>query len=279
MMRSTLERFFDRANHLNGLLHHLETQLRWFRETVRKDHGALIPHFAAGSSLVIRDLTEWPSHGWAVHYSSGRFATRGEEFLDLVDLLTAREAAWAVAQGFEALETCLKDLLAAHYLAVPSAPDTDELRRREPKLNRAGHNRGELEFWRVYVRRVYRSAEDVLAEIRRIAPQLTDAEQRNNYPRDVASWFAVVSEVRHAVVHSNLTISGGRGADWSPPLQRLASTLFSGTHCSSGFELRPTVKEATEALAGLVEYGYAAFKALSIAAGSEWRVFPKQGEK
>jgi hypothetical protein len=279
MMRNALERFFDRANHLNGLLHHLETQLRWFRDSVRNQHGALIPHLAAGASLVIRDLTEWPSHGWAVYYSSGSFTTRGEEFLELVDLLTAREAAWAVAQGFEAIETCLKDLLATHYLAVPATPDADELRKQEPKLKRAGHHRGELEFWKIYVRRLYRSAEDVLAEVRRIAPQLTDAEQRNNYPRDVASWFTVISELRHAVVHSNLTISRGRWAGWTPQLQQLASTLFSGTHGSAGFELRPTVKEATEALTGLVEYGYAVFKALSIAVGSEWRVFPKQGEE
>jgi hypothetical protein len=277
MMRKALEQFFDHANNLNGLLFNLENQLRWFRDSVRNEHGALIPHFFTGSSLVIRDLTEWPSHGWAVYYSSGSFSTRGEELLELVDLLTAREAAWAVAQGFEAVETCLKDLLAAHYLAIPSAPDADELRKQEPKLNRAGHHRGEMEFWKIYVRRHHRSAKDVLAEVRRIAPQLIDAEQRNNYPRDVVSWFAVVSEVRNAVVHFNLTISKGCLAGWTPQLRQLASTLFSGTHGSAGFELRPTVKEASEALTGLVEYGYAVFKALSIAAGSEWRVFPKQG--
>lgn len=276
-MRDVLERFFDRANHLNGLLHHLETQLRWFRDSVHTEHAALIPHLAAGYSLVIRDLTEWPSHGWAVYYSSGSFATKGKEFLELVDLLTAREAAWAVAQGVEAFETCLKDLLAAHYMAVPSTPEADELRKQEPKLNQAGHHRGELEFWKMYVRRLYRSANDVLSEVRRIAPALIDAEQSNNYPRDMTSWFAVVLEVRHAVVHSNLTISSGCLAGWTSQLRQLTSTLFSGTHSSAGFELRPTVKEASEALKGLVEYGYAVFKALSIAAGAEWRVFPKQG--
>lgn len=277
-MRDALDRFFDRANYLNGLLLHLETQLRWFRDSIRNGQRDLESHLAAGSSLVIRDLTEWPSHGWAVYYSSGGFATRGKEFVDLVDVLTAREAAWATAQGFEALETCLKGLLAAHYLAIPSAADPVALRKEEPRLNRAGHHRGEAAFWSVYVRRLYRSADDALAEIRRVAPQLEKAEQQNNYPRDVASWFAVVSEIRHAVVHSNLTIAMRRWAGWPMDRQQLAQDLFAGSHGPNGFELRLSVKQATEVLTGLVEYGYAAFKALSLAAQTEWRVFPKQGE-
>lgn len=276
-MRNALDRFFDRANQLNGLLHHLEAQLRWFRDSIQNSQQDLESHLAAGSSLVIRDLTEWPSHGWAVYYSSGRFATRGKEFLDLVDILTAREAAWATAQGFEAFETCVKDLLAAHYFAVPSAADPAALMKQELSLNRAGYHRGEAGFWTMYVRRRYKSADKTLAEIRRIAPQLEEAERRNNYPRDVASWFAVVSEVRHAVVHSNLAIATRSWAAWPPDLQKLAQALFTGTHGPNGFELRPSVKQATDALTGLVEYGYAAFKALSLAAQTEWRVFPKQG--
>lgn len=278
-MRSTLDLLFDRANHLNGLLHHLDAQLRWFRDSIQTGQQDLVPELAAGSSLVIRDLAEWPSHGWPVFYSSGAFGTSGQEFLDQVDVLTSREAAWATALGFEALETCVKDLLAAYFLAVPLAADPRVFSKAEKSLRKAGHRPGSPEFWNSFVRRQYRSADTVLAEIRRIASQLEEAEQHNSYQRDLVSWFAVVSEVRHAVVHSNLTLATPRWASMPTDLQLLTEALFSGMQGPNGFELRPSVKQATEALRGLVEYGYAAFKALSIAGQTEWRIFPQQGEQ
>jgi len=278
-MRSTLDLFFDRANYLNGLLHHLDMQLRWFRDSIQADQQDLVPQFAAGSSLVIRDLTEWPSHGWPVFYSSGAFGTSGQEFLDQVDVLTSREAAWATALGFEALETCVKGLLAAYLLTVPSAADPDVLNKEQKSLKKDGYHPGNPEFWSMYVRRQYRSADTALAEIRRIAPQLEEAEQRNSYQRDLVSWFAVVSEVRHAVVHSNLTLATRRWASMPTDCQLLTEALFSGIHGPNGFELRPSVKQATQALRGLVEYGYAAFKALSIVGQTEWHIFPQQGEQ
>src|SRR5450759_140824 len=178
-MRSTLDLLFDRANHLNGLLHHLDAQLRWFRDSIQTGQQDLVPELAAGSSLVIRDLAEWPSHGWPVFYSSGAFGTSGQEFLDQVDVLTSREAAWATALGFEALETCVKDLLAAYFLAVPLAADPRVFSKAEKSLRKAGHRPGSPEFWNSFVRRQYRSADTVLAEIRRIASQLEEAEQHN----------------------------------------------------------------------------------------------------
>jgi hypothetical protein len=278
-MRTTLDRFFDRANHLNGLLHHLDAQLQWFRDSIRNAQQGSVAHLAAGSKLVIRDLTESSSHGCPVFYSSGGFGTSGQAFLDLVDVHIARESAWATAQGLEALETCVKDLLAAYYLANPLAVDPAAPKNARQFLNRAGHSRRSSAFWSTYVRDGYRSADRVLAEIRRISPQLEDAEKRNNCHRDVVGWFAVVSEVRHAVVHSNLIIAKRTWDEWSDDRRLQTETLFSGTSGPRGFELRPSIKQATEALTGLAEYGYAAFKALSIAGQTEWLVFPEQSER
>ena len=193
-------------------------------------------------------------------------------------MLTARDAAWATAQGFEALETCVKDLLAAYCLAVPSAVDPNPTKKARKFLEKPGEDHGSLEFWSRYVRCFYKSADKALDEIRRISPQLEDAETRNNRDRDVVSWFAVVSEVRHAVVHSDLTIVKRLWDEWPEDRRLLAKILFSGIHGPRGFELRPSVKQATETLTGLVEYGYAAFKALSLAGQTEWSIFPEQGE-
>lgn len=278
-MKRALDSLFDRANVLNGLLHHMDAQLRWFRDSVHIDHADVIPHLTAGSCLVVRDLTERPSHGSPVIYASGTFSTSGQEYLDQVDVLTAREAAWVIAQGFESLETCVKDLLAAHYLAVPSAADFESLRKTEQRLARAGLRRDSLEFWSTYVRRCYKSADKVMTEIRRVAPKLGEAEVSNSRDRDLVVWFAALSEARHAVVHSDLVIAQRRWANLPEDQRAVVLESFSGTRVEHGVELRPTVRQATEALTGLVEYGYAAFKALSIAAGAEWRVFPNQGEQ
>ena len=255
----------------------MDAQLKWFRDSIRSSPQDLIPHLAAGSKLVIRDLTEQRPHGCPVFYSSGGFGTNGQAFLDMVDVLTAREAAWVTAQGFEAFETCVKDLLAAYYVANPSAVDPFASKKARQRLGQGGGSHDPSAFWSTYVRDFYRSADDVLVEIRRISPQLEDAEARNNCSRDVVSWFVVVSEVRHAVVHSNLTITTRRWDEWPAGRRLQVGTLFSGSHGPGGFELRPTVRQATEALTGLAEYGYAAFKALSIAGQAEWRIFPEQG--
>ena len=278
-MRSTIDAFFERANYLNGLLYHLEAQLELFRNSFRTNQQNVIPYPGAFSSLLIRDLTERPSHGWQVPYQSGAFSTSGEAFLDLVDILLAREAAWATANGFEAFETCVKDLLVDYYLAVPSSVKADRLSKEEQNLKKKGLMRGSREFWSTYVRRNFKSADKALDEIRRVARQLEEAEQHNSYRRDLIKWFTLVSEVRHAVVHSNLTIVKSRWDSLTSDPRFVPDVFFSGVLGTTGYELRPSVEQATNALTGLLEYGYAAFKALSIAGQTDWCVFPQQGQQ
>jgi hypothetical protein len=172
----------------------------------------------------------------------------------------------------------VKDLLSAFYHGHPSASDPVALRKCERSLRQKGLVPSALNFWSAFVRRTYRSADEVLSVIRAIAPQLQEAERRNFRGRDLTRWFAVISEVRHAATHFNLTISREKWSVLGPDGQKLAEELFSGVRQGGAYELRPTPREASEALSFLAEYGYAAFKALCIAGGHDWRIFRDDGE-
>jgi hypothetical protein len=280
-LREALDKFFARANSLNGLLNHIEMQLGGFRNRAldeMKEDDERRPRFVCGSSVVVRDLTEWAEDGWARYHWTGGFDTQDEEFLKVTDRLMSREAAWTIAQGFEGFESCVKDLLAAFYHAHSTTADPALLRGHGRSLQQKGLDSSTLEFWSALVRREYRSPDDVLRVVRQIAPQLVEAENKNNRACDLTKWFTVVSEFRHAVTHSNLTISTERWSALGRDGQALAEELFEGIREGGAYELRPTPKEAGEALCRLAEYGYAVFKALCIAGGHDWRIFPDDGD-
>jgi hypothetical protein len=77
-----------------------------------------------------------------VLYPIGRFASQDEGFLEIVDTLMSREAAWATAQGFEAFESCRKDLLAAYYHAHPTTAENTVLQKHERSVERGGDRHG-----------------------------------------------------------------------------------------------------------------------------------------
>jgi hypothetical protein len=278
-LRESLDRFFGRMNDLNGWLHHLDVQLRFFRDNTRQriaDGELRATQFAAGSSLVIRDLTEKPSNGYPVYFPSGGFASEGAEFIAFADELVVRNAGWALAQGFERFESGLKDLLAAYYLANPSDVVATDFKRCAQSLQKSGLSSSSFDFWSRFVRS-YRSADAVLAVLRTLAATLVAAETDNSYREDLRPWLKVVAEARHAVTHSNLVISRLKWDRLAPQERAILEQLVAGTLTPDGFVLRPTVKQASAILARFVEYGYAAYKALCIREGRDWRLFEGQG--
>ena len=122
-----LDELWRRLSVLNGMLFLLDGQLRNFRTLFKEalgDRNVPMEHVWGGATLAVRDLDEWPEHGWAIHYPAANFYVKGEEYLQLVDRFVEREAAWAIAQAYEAFESFLYDLLAAAYLAgIPADPD------------------------------------------------------------------------------------------------------------------------------------------------------------
>jgi len=270
---SSRNELFGRLNMLYGLLFHLESQLNSFRELLMhqlEESDIDLAHMAAGSALVIRDLTEWPEDGWTLFYPTGSFVSLGEEYLQVINVLLSRESAWAISQGYEAFETFLKDVTATYLWKHPEYADSKELVRQFSRLEKSKLERNDVEYWKKFVRLAYRDHVDLLKYLRRLAPELSEAEQRNNRVIDLSAWFAVLSEVRHATTHSNLLIKPARMRSWSEGKRGLLTRYFPGKATNAGYELCLGRQDAKTACELLGEYAFAILKCLSKRQNYEW---------
>ena len=92
-LNTPVNELFYQLNTLNGLLFTLDNQLNNFDKLYR---GAIskasfdISLIFSGTSLALRDLTEWPADGWAKYYPSGKFSSKGERYFELIRVFIAR---------------------------------------------------------------------------------------------------------------------------------------------------------------------------------------------
>jgi len=279
--QSPLDDLFLRLNMLNWLLLHLENQLNNFRELFREiiaksnvDPSAIY----AGASLVIRDLTEWPENNWAVYYPTGKFVSQGEEYLEKVDVLLRREAAWTISQAYEAFETFLKDITATYVFIHMEQADAKKLENLDPKLRKELLEPTDVEYWKKFVRLAYQENVDLLKFLRKIAPELKEVEQKNNRNIDLTEWYIVVTKVRQAATHSNMLIKSGEMRSWSQEKCKLLNRFFPGTYTDGGYILNPSRKDAETNLVLFAEYAFGVFKCLSKLQHYEWNIFRKQSK-
>jgi hypothetical protein len=269
---------FAKLNVLYGLLFHLENQLNNFRKSLvhqLEKSGLGLSVMAAGSALVIRDLTEWPEDNWARYYPSGSFTSQGEKYLQVTDILLSRESAWAVSQAYEAFETFLKDITAVYLYNQPDNEDEDALKKNASIVKKTDLKPSEIEYWKRCVRLRYRSGAKVLEYLRRLAPEIARAEQDNNRAIDMSAWFEVVSEVRHATTHADLLIKSTRISTFSKTEDSLLKQYFPGNVVDVGYKLELNRKAAEKALSFFAEYAFLIFKYLSMRQGYNWQEFLK----
>lgn len=267
-----LDKLLGHLNMLNGFLGILNNQLTNFRDLYNQyiekgklDESRLI----FGSSLAIRDLTEWPTDGWAIYYPSGKFISQGQEYLNIIEPLISRESSWTVSQAYEAFETFLKDITAS-YLLLPQAekdPIRTNLSKFRPKKGLSTEN---FVYWRDFVQHYYRCNIEILRLLRVIAPDIKGAEKRNNRAIDLTQWFEVVSEVRHAVIHSSSLIKNDRMCNWTSDKRLLLTNNFCGTYERNGYLLHTKTSNARECLTIFAEYAYTIYKKLSELNNYNW---------
>jgi len=238
-----------------------------------------LSHIMAGSALVIRDLTEWPEDGCAVYHSTGSFASQGEEYLQVIEILLSREAAWAVSQAYEAFETFLKDITATYLRDHPQYADSRKLKKATSALEKSKLERDDIEYWKMFVRLAYRKGNALFEYLRELAPELGQAEQHNNRAVALSAWFAVVSEVRHATTHSNLVIKRAGIRSLSEEERRLLSHYFPGKTTGVGYELHLDRKNAETAFQFFAEYAFIIFKYLSRRQNYDWMTLLKPSDE
>jgi hypothetical protein len=281
-LEKPLEELFSQLNILNGLLFHLKGQLNTFKKSFNEmvqASGRELSSIFTGSSLAIRDLTEFPAHGWAVYYPTGKFKSRGEENIRIADELLERESAWTISQGYEAFETFLKDMT-SHYLHRNNQEaDSKKLKKKGPSLAKQQLAPADLEYWRTFTRLAYRNNMDLIGYLRKLGPEIHDAEKYNNRVIDLFEWYSLAGEVRHAVTHSNMIIKNERMSSWDEGKLKLLNQFFPGNSTDAGYALKICRDNAESNLVLFSEYGFAVFKSLSKAKNYYWNILKNRGSQ
>ncbi len=281
-LQSPLDSLFERLNLINGLLFHLNNQLDVFKKILKErwnDSGLDLSYLGAGSALVIRDLTEWPINGWARYYPSGKFTSRGEEFFKVSNELVCHGALWTISQAYEAFETFIKDLAACFMHQHQDQVDQERLKKHHRKLDKKGLSTKNFDYWQRFVRLAYRNNNDLLGYFRSLSPDVEETEKRNNRAFDIAEWYKVIEEARHASTHSGGVIKKPRMQGWASDKLVLLDKFISGLQVAEGYKMDPGFNEANQNLVIFSEYGFALFKALSKLKGYHWNILKKSGTK
>ena len=217
------------------------------------------------SSLLIEDLTFWPSNRWAQPFPVGSHARFGGRFLREIEYIAAREAAGSVAEAYEVFERFTMDLTAVHLRRMPARAQSEPWdRKRRGTALPVPVSRRTSDF-RTYVRSAYRGADDVLRRFRQSVPTFQAGEDKamNVQGFDFGEWWAAVSAVRHAVVHNRAVVSVAQLAKLGPSRAKVLRAHFSGTDRSQGYRLRLNYESGHRAIQHVVEYAFHLYKEVS----------------
>ncbi|HDK25821.1 MAG TPA: hypothetical protein ENG48_01860 [Candidatus Atribacteria bacterium] len=274
----TIRELFENLNLLRGLLFVLEKRLDNYRKQVA-DNNVDLSCLLAGSSLVIRKLTEFPSDGSKNYYATGKFIAKGQKYLETLDQLIKRESAWTVSQGYERFESFLFDIFAMFLSNNKKFAKVEEKKKniKDWKI-RLNLDKSQLnnEEWRLVLKRCYRNNIDILKNIRKWVPNLKNAIENNNRNINLFSWYFVITKVRDATTHSNLIIKNEilQKILQSQERKAILEECFPGEQLSIGYKINLS-KEKTELNLQIIgEFALEIFNNLSIKAnydyGIEW---------
>ncbi len=265
-----------KLNGLNGFLHLLSWALEQSGKNVQTwmKSGHIPPRgMVAGSRLPISDLSNWPKDGWRRNYPTPHpFAVTGATYRRVFQSALSHNCAWSISQGYEAFETFLYDIAAGYLRANPCEADTGKLSEFELKEQNEDKSVGSFQYWRLFTKSAYTNNRKLLQVLRRLAPKLRTWEKKNNRGLDLVEWFAVVSEVRHAITHSGGLLKAAKTAKWNEVRYTILRKSFPGTRRQQGYLIRMSLKSADSMLRLLGEYAFLIFKALSLAGGYEWNI-------
>ncbi|MFA6471577.1 MAG: hypothetical protein WCU00_05995 [Candidatus Latescibacterota bacterium] len=281
-LNTSVQDLFNHLNRLNGLLftlgNHLSNFEKLFRESISKTSFDISTIYS-GASIPIRDLTEWPESGLPRYYSSGLFTLNGEEYLDLIKELLARESAWTISQAYEAFEKFLKDISATLLLENQQLAETKKVKKFESEKKNNNLTKTDIAFWRNYLDYHYKKNTDKLKFLRKICPDISKGEKENNREIDLTDWFAVVEEVRHSATHSNFIIKPIRMKIWTKAKLGILKEYFPGINIEQGYRIDITRENATFCLQLFSEYSFRVYKFLSISRGYDWNILQKKKEE
>lgn len=267
ILSEPLDVLLERLVLLYGVLSLLKNQLDNLGSTFRQSLSQAsidVSKLFAGYALPLRDISPLPSNqhfrGW---FLPGSFIVQGEEYFQKSERILWVFASWSVSQSYEASVTYLRDLLSLNFFH-----HRDDILRaalEEPPAEGAP-----LEDWKTFYRQKSFTPVKLLKTIRRLSPKLPRVERDNLRNINLAHWYRVLAEVRHAIVHSDMLIKNYKIARWRHEKLDILLESYSGSMQETGYYMRIDVTEAKRAIEILAEYCYVIFGSLSELKGYEW---------
>ncbi len=271
-----LQELFENLNLLRGLLFVLEKRFDNYRKQI-VNNSVDLSYLLAGSSLVIRKLTEFPNDGWAKYYPTGKFIAKGQDYLEALNQLIKRESAWTVSQGYERFESFLFDIVVM-FLANNNKFAEIEGKKKNIKdcKIRLNLNKSQLnnEEWRLVLKRCYRDNVDILKNIRKWVPNFKNAIENNNRKINLFSWYFVIAKVRDATTHSNLIIKNEilQKILQSQEKKAILEEYFPGEQISIGYKINLSEEKTELNLKIIGELALEIFNNLSIEANYDYEI-------
>ena len=272
----TLQELFENLNLLRGLLFVLEKRFDNYRKQVVNNNVDL-SYLFAGSSLVIRKLTEFPKDGWA-YYPTGKFIANGQKYLEALNQLIERESAWTVSQGYERLESFLLDIVTIFLVNNNKFAKEEEkkskLKELKTKYKLKKPQINNYDLWRSVLKGYYKDKKIILENILEWAPNFKDAIENNNRNIDLLKWHSVVKDVRDAATHLKLKKKHRilKKILQSQERKAILEEYFPGEQLSIGYKINLSNEKTELNLKIIGELALEIFNNLSMEANYDYKI-------
>ncbi|MHB1483028.1 MAG: hypothetical protein ACYCYI_00030 [Saccharofermentanales bacterium] len=275
--------FFD-INIIGGYLFNLEIRIDGYNKQIvanYEKYGHDTNWLFAGKSIIVCDLINLADNGYRKIYPSGLFQVRGKEYLEFAEKIKTRESLISIELAYENFERFLKKITSQYLSKNPQFIQNDKMEKYKETMNKKGdnyNNKNLEENMNGYLKSAYKGKNNkyLLKFIRNISKEFTLYEKNNTKTFNFACWFNVLSEVRHAVVHTNFIIEKQIFEKLIKEEKDTLNKSFPGKETSIGYELSIDIKNAEKTFELLLDYGYLIFKCLSSSANYKWEIFKDQ---
>ncbi len=214
-------------------------------------------HLISASALVISDITGVTDNGWDINFHTGiSKSVFANGFNDEVARLISVECCYVLAQSFEALEKLFKNF-------VYEKCKLDDFFSEDIKTEKINPQD----------RVTYPGGESLLKLIRKATKEnFNSYSESNNYRLKFSVFWKTISELRHAVTHSQNIIKNEKifkSNDYTNLARHFAS--FNPINENES-EILLDYKKIDRLIKSIAEFAYQVFKILSIERGFEWKI-------
>ncbi|BDX37803.1 hypothetical protein CYCD_11580 [Tenuifilaceae bacterium CYCD] len=234
------------AYHINGLLNNSINSI----ENYQSD-------FISGSALVISDWTGPSDNGWEINYHTGfRKIYLKETYSNEISRVISQECCFAFSQAFEALEKFFKDCAYIRIQTIKNQNDT-----RIP-LNILNLSREEM-----------LSGDKLFELIKKcIGNEFNIASGKNNKNLRFKEFWTVLSECRHAIVHSNSYIKLKKVSKTDYHLGVFEYFFDHKIELNEKVMIELNYRKLDELFKKMSEYAFQIFKLLSLKESIDWNI-------